>query len=165
MIMKYRIIFLVLTTAMLVQGCAYLQCVGRRPDLLVVVTADKTRVHFGEKVVLTLRITNSTATAADFGDARKIKIRGEMKAIECPFPCCMLGLYFDQKDTIQAAASLGEFHVPAGQSYEINREIVLTRDRYPFPAGTYLGEFKGKPRNWQGFSCKTVPVRVTVGEQ
>lgn len=154
---------MILTTATLVQGCAYLPYVGRKPDLLAVVTADKTTVKFGEKVVLTLRITNCTATAAEFGDARKIKIRGEMEAIECPFPCCMLGLYFDRKDAIQVASSLGEFRVPAGQSYEITREIVLTRGN--FPAGVYIGEFKGKPKNWQAFSFKVAPVRVTVGER
>jgi hypothetical protein len=164
MIMKYRIIFLVLTTTVLVQGCAYLPSVGRKPDLLAVVTVDKTNVRFGEKVVLTLHITNSTATVAEFGDARKIKIRGEIGAVECTFPCCMLGLYFKRKDAIQVASSLGEFQVPAGQSCEITREIVLTRDSYPFSAGTYLGEFKGKPKNWQAFVCKTVPVRVTVGD-
>jgi hypothetical protein len=160
--MKFRTILLILTTATLVQGCAYLQSIGGKPDLLAVVTADKTMVKFGEKVVLRLSITNCTAVAAEFGDARKIKIRGEMDAIEYPFPTCMLGLYLKRKDAIQAASSLGEFQVPAGQSHEITREIVLTRDS--FPAGVYLGEFRGKPKNGQAFSFKTVPVQITVGD-
>jgi hypothetical protein len=160
--MKYRIIFLILTTAMLIQGCAYLQSMGRKPDLLAVVTADKSKVEFGEKVVLSLCITNSTAVTAEFGDPTKIKIRGEMDAIEYPFPTCMLGLYLKRKDDIRVASSLGEFQVPAGQSYEVTREIVLTRDS--FPAGVYRGEFRGKPKNGQAFSFKTVPVRITVGD-